>query len=386
MTSLSGVDVCLGDCLVVRIEINPVSSGKDPDRSAAGMTGWSHDVQGQAHRSTGTRDDIHPGTQNHHILRRGASHAVDARHRDRGSPVRVPQRSRPVPPRSVEIEQNGGTADSGRQMTVVRDGGNPDAEMSYLCVDTVVPEGHRYDGTTQGSPDYLCLHDVLENGLAHAVHPGFTLHPAQWKCNGNFQREYNIVMLKHEPIDGYRLRLEPLRLDHAAPLHAVTDPDVFRYFTTWPVDGSLDAMQAYLAARIANPTWHSYVMIDREAGTIMGCSAFTDLRTEHRGVEIGGTWIARPYQGTWVNPEAKYLMMRHAFEDMDMVRVQLKCDGRNLHSQRAIAKLGATREGVLRRHMILQDGFIRDTVMFSVTDREWPQVKAGLEERLGYRP
>jgi ribosomal-protein-alanine N-acetyltransferase len=87
-----------------------------------------------------------------------------------------------------------------------------------------------------------------------------------------------------------------------------------------------------------------------------------------------------------VNPENKYLLLRHAFETLGAIRVQLKTDGRNLHSQRAIAKLGAKLEGTMRRHIIMPDGYFRDTVMYSIIDDEWPGVKAGLEERLGYVP
>jgi ribosomal-protein-alanine N-acetyltransferase len=111
-----------------------------------------------------------------------------------------------------------------------------------------------------------------------------------------------------------------------------------------------------------------------------------DIRPEHRGLEIGFTWIGKPYHGTQVNPECKYLLLRHAFDDQQAIRVQLKTDLRNLQSQRAIEKLGAVREGVLRKQMIRPDGYLRDTVMYSVTAEEWPGVRARLEERLGYIP
>jgi RimJ/RimL family protein N-acetyltransferase len=127
-------------------------------------------------------------------------------------------------------------------------------------------------------------------------------------------------------------------------------------------------------------------MVRQETGQSVGVTCYMDIRPAHRGLEIGSTWIARPYQGTRVNPESKYLLLRHAFENLGAVRVQLKTDGRNRQSQAAIAKLGAQREGVLRKHLILQDGYIRDTVMFSIIAEEWPAVKAGLETRLGYAP
>jgi len=111
-----------------------------------------------------------------------------------------------------------------------------------------------------------------------------------------------------------------------------------------------------------------------------------DIRPEHHGLEIGATWIGKAYQGTSVNPENKYMLLRQAFERLGAIRVQLKTDGRNLQSQAAIAKLGAKHEGVLRKHVLLPDGYERDTVMYSITDDEWPAVKAALEERLGYVP
>jgi RimJ/RimL family protein N-acetyltransferase len=94
------------------------------------------------------------------------------------------------------------------------------------------------------------------------------------------------------------------------------------------------------------------------------------------------TWIGKPHRGTKVNPEIKLLMIGHAFEVMGCERVQLKTDGRNIHSQRAIEKLGAKKEGILRRHGQMPDCFMRDTVMYSILPEEWPEVKAGLLARL----
>ncbi|HEY2737467.1 MAG TPA: GNAT family protein, partial [Thermoanaerobaculia bacterium] len=100
------------------------------------------------------------------------------------------------------------------------------------------------------------------------------------------------------------------------------------------------------------------------------------------GLEIGRTWIAPAHQGSKVNPESKYLLLRHAFEELGAARVQFKTDLNNLHSQRAIEKLGATREGVLRSYQMRSNGVLRDTVIYSVLRHEWPQVKAGLVARL----
>ncbi len=115
----------------------------------------------------------------------------------------------------------------------------------------------------------------------------------------------------------------------------------------------------------------------------VGMTGYLEIRPAHQGLEIGRTWIAKSHQGTRVNPESKYLLLRHAFEKLGAARVQFKTDVNNLQSQRAIEKLGAQREGVLRRYQMRSNGFIRDTMVFSLIVDEWPAAKARLEERLG---
>ncbi len=182
---------------------------------------------------------------------------------------------------------------------------------------------------------------------------------------------------------GRALRLEPLDVHHAVGLARVTTPDEFQYAYLRPADMTPQAFASYIEQRQHHVAgWHTYTMVLQEHDQPVGMSAYLDVRLANRGLEIGGTWISKPYQGTHVNPEAKYLMLQYAFETLGMLRVQLKCDARNIQSQRAIAKLGAVREGVLRKHMVLPDGYVRDSVMFSITDDEWPQVKQQLEARL----
>jgi RimJ/RimL family protein N-acetyltransferase len=120
-----------------------------------------------------------------------------------------------------------------------------------------------------------------------------------------------------------------------------------------------------------------------DGGGPIGVSGYLEIRPTHRGLEIGRTILAPEVQGTQANPESKYLLLGHAFEALGAVRVQFKTDVHNLHSQRAIEKLGAVREGVLRRYQARSSGFIRDSVVYSITDDEWPAVKARLEARLG---
>jgi RimJ/RimL family protein N-acetyltransferase len=115
---------------------------------------------------------------------------------------------------------------------------------------------------------------------------------------------------------------------------------------------------------------------------IIGSTRFYDIEAEHRRLKIGFTWYIPKVWGTFVNPECKYLLLRHAFEEMEMNRVEFVTDARNLRSRAAIKKLGATEEGILRQHMILGSGLLRDTVVFSIIQPEWPSVKSKLDERL----
>jgi RimJ/RimL family protein N-acetyltransferase len=124
-----------------------------------------------------------------------------------------------------------------------------------------------------------------------------------------------------------------------------------------------------------------YAQIWNATGRAIGSTRLLDVRSKDSQVEIGATFLAREYWGTAANAESKYLFLRYCFETLGCVRVALKTDGRNVRSQEAIARLGAVREGALRRHMNVR-GYQRDTVYFSILDDEWPAVKARLEARL----
>lgn len=187
-------------------------------------------------------------------------------------------------------------------------------------------------------------------------------------------------------LQGRVVRLEPLDIRHAADLVDIITPDTAIYNATVPRELTLPVFEQYIDALNKRPNYVAFAFVHLETGKAVGVTTFMDIQNHNRVVEIGSTWIGKPYQGTLVNPEAKYMMLRHAFEDQGALRVQLKTDNRNLQSQRAIEKLGAVREGLLRKHMILPDGHVRDTVMYSITDDEWPDVKQRLETRLGYVP
>lgn len=184
-------------------------------------------------------------------------------------------------------------------------------------------------------------------------------------------------------LEGRTVRIEPLNRRHAADMAEAADEDIFKYHVLLP-EISAGGFERYIETLLSRPNMVPFAQVLVASGKAIGGTTYMDIQTANRGVEIGTTWIGRAYHGTAVNPEAKYLLLRHAFEDQGAIRVQLKTDGRNLQSQRAIEKLGAVKEGVLRNHVVMPDGFLRASVMYSITHEEWPAVKARLEERLGY--
>jgi N-acetyltransferase len=184
-----------------------------------------------------------------------------------------------------------------------------------------------------------------------------------------------------------RARLEPLAEAHApALLEAMTAPGVWDWMPTAPprtVDDARAAIAAALAAaRTSPPTEISFAVIDRRDGRCVGATRYLDIQIPNSALEIGWTFYHPAVQRTSINTECKLLLMAHAFETLDCVRVQLKTDGRNLRSQRAILRLGAQYEGRLRRHRRLHDGFVRDTVYFSVIADDWAGVKLRLTRML----
>jgi len=184
---------------------------------------------------------------------------------------------------------------------------------------------------------------------------------------------------------GHVARVEPLGFQHADDLlRAGADPTIWTYMPTDP-SGSADAMRTWIADALALRETGSqlpFAIIEVLSGQAVGSTRFLNISPHDRGLEIGWTWLAPRVQRTAVNTECKYLLLQHAFEDVGAIRVQLKTDSRNLVSQRAIERLGAAREGLLRKHMIVQRGHQRDTVMYSIIDTEWPQVKTRLEDKL----
>jgi N-acetyltransferase len=183
---------------------------------------------------------------------------------------------------------------------------------------------------------------------------------------------------------GRHVRLEPLELSHAEELLEVAlEPELWR-FTTKRID-SREALRNYLDIAMAErDAGVSLPFMTREAdsGRAIGSTRFLNISRNDRRVEIGWTWIGKRWQRTAANTEAKYMMLRHAFETWECVRVELKTSTLNERSRAAIERIGGVEEGIFRRHTRNADGSWRDTVYFSILDREWPDVKKRLEERL----
>jgi len=185
---------------------------------------------------------------------------------------------------------------------------------------------------------------------------------------------------------GHHVRLEPMAARHAADLlEAGRDPSIWTYLSR-PAFRDLADTERWIAdvlAEVAAGRQVAFATVDLEAGRAVGSTRYLDIRPADRGIEIGSTWLGTAAQRTAVNTECKYLLLEHAFETLGAFRVQLKTDARNARSQHAIARIGATREGVLRRHMAVRDGYVRDSVYFSILDSEWPSVKTSLLAKLG---
>ena len=182
-------------------------------------------------------------------------------------------------------------------------------------------------------------------------------------------------------LEGTYVRLEPLTLEH---LHALTeiglDPDIWRWTLTR--NETPDDMRRYVETALTEQRAGQsvpFATVERNSGRVVGCTRFAAIDRAHRRVEIGWTWIGRPWQRTAVNTQAKFLMLRHAFEVWRCMRVELKTSSKNERSRRAILRIGATEEGTLRKHQLNADGTPRDSVYFSVVDDEWPAVKRRLE-------
>ncbi len=186
-------------------------------------------------------------------------------------------------------------------------------------------------------------------------------------------------------LEGAHVRLVPPDLKYADDLVDAAKPnEIWEFIATSP-GLTREEMRTWLEEAIAETyegTRIWFIIVRKSDERAIGATSFMDIHRRDRGLEIGGTWLTTSAWRTPINTECKYLLLRHAFETLGCLRVQLKTDARNLRSQKAIERLGAVKEGVLRKHMITRTGYIRDTVMYSIIDTEWQAVKARLENIL----
>jgi RimJ/RimL family protein N-acetyltransferase len=193
-------------------------------------------------------------------------------------------------------------------------------------------------------------------------------------------------MKKPEPVTltAAAVRLEPLAVDHAAALEAAArDGELWKLrVTSVPAPGETAAYIENALKGQAEGHMLPFVVVDTESGRVIGTTRYHDIVPVVERLEIGYTWYGRSWQRTHVNTTAKLLLMQHAFETLGAQLVGWRTDNYNFASQRAIERLGAKKDGVLRHHALRRDGTVRDTVMYSLATGEWPEVKAHLQYQL----
>jgi N-acetyltransferase len=190
-------------------------------------------------------------------------------------------------------------------------------------------------------------------------------------------------------LEGSAVRLEPIRREHAEIFWEVAKDALDDIFQWIPYRMQTREDFQHLVEKIFAEQERgesvAFATVEGGSGQVIGSTRFMNIDRVNRRVEIGSTWIAPAWQRTAVNTEAKYLMLRHAFEVWNCFRVELKTDALNQKSRNAILRIGAKEEGTLRRHLITWTGRVRDSVYFSILDSEWPEAKARLEAMLAQR-
>lgn len=193
------------------------------------------------------------------------------------------------------------------------------------------------------------------------------------------EKEFNV---RPVTLTGDFVRLEPLAEHHAADLFRASQDDDIWLYMPHPRPDNLEQVRMIIRESIEDSRRGfalPFAIVHLETRRAVGSTRYLDIQPPNRSLEIGWTWIGTEYQRTAVNTESKYLLLRHALETQGAVRVQLKTDERNIRSQKAIERLGAVREGVLRKHRLTWDGVYRNTVYYSILDTEWPEVRERLE-------
>jgi RimJ/RimL family protein N-acetyltransferase len=186
-------------------------------------------------------------------------------------------------------------------------------------------------------------------------------------------------------LEGRAVRLEPLELSHGPELAMVAEPALFEHFNTvLCTPGDVDTYIRDALEAAERGVERPFVILEKSTGEPVGSTRYLDIQRKHRTLEIGSTWLAKRVWRSRVNTECKYLLLRHAFEELKVMRVQLKTDRRNARSRAAIERIGARFEGILRHHMLVRGDVVRDSAYYSIIDSEWPEVKARLEQKLAW--
>jgi N-acetyltransferase len=185
-------------------------------------------------------------------------------------------------------------------------------------------------------------------------------------------------------LEGSTVKLIPIELGLLEDLWRAAEPQEIWELTASKIRVKQE-MKLTIEAAISERekgTQYPFAVVEKKSGKVIGSSRYLEISEHHKSLEIGWTWYHPEYWRTRVNTETKFLMLQHAFEEMDMNRVQFCTDSRNTRSQNAIARIGAKKEGVLRKHRIIADGYVRDTVVFSIIKEDWPPVKALLQDKM----
>jgi N-acetyltransferase len=188
----------------------------------------------------------------------------------------------------------------------------------------------------------------------------------------------------HSPptLENEKIKLIPLEVHHSAALLEANDPEIWRFMFNEIT--TLEQMDQWVTAAIRlrdQQTALPFTVVLKEQNRIIGSTRLFEINFSQKSCELGSTWYSKDHQRSFVNSNCKYLILRYCFEELRMLRVQLKTDERNHRSQKAIERLGAVKEGVLRKERILSDGYVRNAVLYSIVDEEWPSVKEGFALR-----
>ncbi|KPL60303.1 hypothetical protein AM506_06735 [Rossellomorea vietnamensis] len=188
----------------------------------------------------------------------------------------------------------------------------------------------------------------------------------------------------HSPptLENEKVKLIPLEIKHSKELLEVNDPEIWRYMLLEIT--TLEEVEKWVTAAVRlrdQQTALPFAVVLKEQNKIIGSTRLFEINLTQKSCELGSTWYSKDHQRSFVNSNCKYLILQYCFEVLGMMRVQLKTDERNLRSQKAIERMGAVKEGVLRKERILSGGYVRNAVVYSIIDEEWPSIKEGFALR-----